>query len=98
NTPAMLEAHHGVPMTGAVLNALNTRLDAASIAYMLEHGGAKILITDPEFAPTVKAALALLKQPPHIIDYDDPEFPQDGDRLGEDYEALLAAADPDFAW
>ena len=62
---------------GAVLNALNTRLDAAAIAYMLEHGGAKILITDREFAATVKAALALLKHPPLVIDYDDPEFPQD---------------------
>ena len=98
NTPAMLEAHHGVPMTGAVLNALNTRLDAAAIAYMLEHGGAKILITDREFAATVKAALALLKNPPLVIDYDDPEFPQDGERLGEDYEAFLASGDPDFAW
>ena len=98
NTPAMLEAHHGVPMTGAVLNALNTRLDAAAIAYMLEHGGAKILITDPEFAATVKAALALLKNPPQLIDYDDPEFPQSGERLGEDYETFLASGDPDFAW
>ena len=98
NTPAMLEAHHGVPMTGAVLNALNTRLDAAAIAYMLEHGGAKILITDPEFAATVKAALALMKHPPQVIDYDDPEYPQTGERLGEDYETLLAGGDPDFAW
>ena len=98
NTPAMLEAHHGVPMTGAVLNALNTRLDAAAIAYMLEHGGAKILITDPEFSATVKAALALLKNPPLVIDYDDPEFPQAGERLGQDYETFLAGGDPDFAW
>src|ERR1043166_3776682 len=81
-----------------VLNALNTRLDAASIAYMLEHGGAKILLTDREFAPTVKAALALLPRPPQVIDYDDPEFPQEGERLGEDYETFLAGGDPDFAW
>ena len=98
NTPAMLEAHHGVPMTGAVLNALNTRLDAASIAYMLEHGAAKILITDREFSATVKAALAELKHPPLVIDYDDPEFPQRGETLGEDYEAFLQSGDPDYAW
>ena len=58
NTPAMVEAHFGIPMTGAVLNALNTRLDAASIAFQLNHGEAKVLITDREFAPTIKAALA----------------------------------------
>jgi fatty-acyl-CoA synthase len=98
NTPPMLEAHHGVPMLGAVLNALNTRLDAAAIAFMLEHGGAKILITDREFAPTVKAALALLKKPPLVIDYDDPEFPQSGENLGEDYEKALKGGDPNFAW
>ena len=84
NTPAMLEAHHGVPMAGAVLNALNTRLDAAAIAFMLDHGAAKILITDREFSATVKAALALMKNPPLVIDYDDPEFPQGGAAVGED--------------
>ena len=98
NTPAMLEAHHGVPMAGAVLNALNTRLDAASIAFMLEHGGAKILITDREFASTIEAALALMKNPPLVIDYDDPQFPQTGAALGEDYEAFVQSGDPDFAW
>ena len=98
NTPPMLEAHHGVPMLGAVLNALNTRLDAAAIAFMLEHGGAKILITDREFAPTVKAALALLKKKPLVIDYSDPEFPQSGEKLGEDYEGFIAKGDPDLAW
>jgi fatty-acyl-CoA synthase len=98
NTPAMLEAHHGVPMAGAVLNAINTRLDAAAIAYMLEHGGAKILITDREFAATVKEALALMKNPPAVIDYDDPEFPQKGARLGEDYEAFVQSGDADFNW
>ena len=87
----MLEAHYGVPMAGAVLNALNTRLDAAAIAFMLEHGGAKILITDREFSATIAEALALLKNKPLVIDYDDPEFPQDGARLGEDYEAFLQA-------
>src|SRR6201996_7353323 len=98
NTPAMLEAHQAVPMTGAVLNALNTRLDAASIAYMLEHGGAKILIADREFAATVKAALALLKIPPLLIDYDDPEFPQGPESLGLDYESFLNTGDEDYAW
>jgi fatty-acyl-CoA synthase len=99
NTPPLLEAHYGVPMAGGVLNALNTRLDAAAIAFMLEHGGAKALITDREFAPTVKAALAQLKAPPLVIDYDDPEFPQTGERLGDfDYEAFLAAGDPEFEW
>jgi fatty-acyl-CoA synthase len=99
NTPPMLEAHYGVPMTGAVLNALNTRLDPAAIAFMLEHGGARVLITDREFAPTIKAALAKLKTPPLVIDYDDPEFPQDGERLGKiDYEEFLASGDPEFDW
>ncbi len=98
NTPAMLEAHHGVPMAGAVLNALNTRLDAAAIAYMLEHGGAKILIADREFSATVQAALAMLKHPPQVIDYDDPEFAQSGAKLGEDYETFLQGGDPEFAW
>jgi fatty-acyl-CoA synthase len=98
NTPAMLEAHYGVPMAGAVLNALNTRLDAGSIAYMLEHGEAKILITDREFAATIGEALKLLKEPPLVIDYDDPEFPQSGARLGEDYEAFIAEGDADFIW
>jgi len=99
NTPPMLEAHYGVPMLGAVLNALNTRLDAAAIAFMLEHGAAKILITDREFSATVRDALKLLKKKPLVIDYDDTEFPQDGARLGKiDYEKFLKSGDPEFAW
>ena len=99
NTPPMLEAHYGVPMLGAVLNALNTRLDAKAIAFMLEHGEAKILITDREFSATIKEALALLKKKPLVIDYDDREFPQTGARLGKiDYEKFLKSGDPDFAW
>ena len=99
NTPPMLEAHYGVPMLGAVLNALNTRLDAKAIAFMLEHGEAKILITDREFSATIKEALALLKKQPLVIDYDDREFPQTGARLGKiDYEKFLKSGDPDFAW
>ena len=99
NTPAMLEAHHGVPMTGGVLNALNTRLDPASIAFMLDHSGAKILIADREFAQCANAALGLAKGKPLLIVYDDLQFPQVGNLPGGiDYEAFLSSGDPDFAW
>ncbi|GJD57748.1 acyl-CoA synthetase [Methylobacterium dankookense] len=99
NTPAMVECHYGVPMTGAVLNTLNTRLDAAAIAFCLEHGEAKVLITDREFARTIKPALERLKSPPLVIDVDDPEYDGPGERLGEaEYEEFLAAGDPDFDW
>src|SRR3954465_13257015 len=74
NTPPMYEAHFGVPVTGAVLNALNTRLDAESIAFMLDHGNAKLLITDREYSPIVEKALALAKSKPVVIDVDDPAF------------------------
>ena len=98
NTPAMLEAHHGVPMAGAVLNALNTRLDAATIAFALRHGDAKVLLVDREFAGTVARAHADLPDPPLVVDYDDPEYRGPGERLGAlEYEALLAEGDPDFA-
>src|SRR6476660_3460850 len=82
NVPAMLEAHYGVPMTGAVLNAINTRLDAADIAFMIDHAETKALITDREFAPTIRQALDRAKVRPLVIDYDDLEFPQTGERLG----------------
>ena len=99
NTPAMLECHYGVPMTGAVLNTLNTRLDAAIIAFSLDHGEAKVLITDREFAKTIAPALAQAKVKPLVIDYDDPEFVGPGDRLGElEYEEFLGQGDPDFIW
>ena len=99
NVPAMLEAHYGVPMAGAVLNSINTRLDAAIIAFQLDHGEAKVLITDREFSKVVKAALALCKVKPLVIDYDDPEFTGAGERLGNlDYEALIAEGDAAFAW
>ncbi|MCC0048271.1 MAG: acyl-CoA synthetase [Rhodobiaceae bacterium] len=99
NTPAMLEAHYGVPMTGGVLNTLNTRLDAAIIAFSLDHAETKILITDREFSATVKEALKLAKIKPLVIDYDDPEFPQDGEMLGEmEYEDFIAAGNPDYEW
>jgi fatty-acyl-CoA synthase len=99
NTPAMLECHYGVPMTGAVLNTLNTRLDAKIVAFSLEHSGAKVLITDRELSATVKAALGMSANKPLVIDYDDPEFTGSGERLGSmEYEELLAEGDPDFAW
>jgi fatty-acyl-CoA synthase len=97
NVPAMIECHYGVPMCGAVLNALNTRLDAATIAFILDHGEAKILIVDREFSATVRAALALCKSKPLVIDYDDLEFPQTGVRIGAlDYEQLLDEGASDF--
>ncbi|MGE0765080.1 MAG: acyl-CoA synthetase [Hyphomicrobiaceae bacterium] len=99
NVPPMLEAHFGVPMTGAVLHSMNTRLDAAIVAFQLDHADAKVLITDREFAPIMKEALALASVEPLVIDYDDIEFPQSGERLGTlDYEDFLAGGDPDFAW
>jgi fatty-acyl-CoA synthase len=98
NIPAIYETHFGVPMAGAVLNTLNTRLDPESIAFMLRHGGARMLITDGEFAPTVEKALALMDDRPLVIDIDDPAYPE-GRRVGSmTYEALLAEGDPDFAW
>jgi len=99
NTPAMLEAHYGVAMAGAVLNTINTRLDAAIIAFTLDHGEAKVLITDREFFTVVKEALATCKAKPLVIDYDDPEFSGPGDRLSNlEYEDLLRDGDPNFAW
>jgi fatty-acyl-CoA synthase len=102
NTPEMLEMHFGVPMTGGVLNTLNTRLDAESIAFMLRHGEARVLVTDTEFAPTVRKALDLLDVKPRVVDVADalgPEPREPTARLGEStYEAFLAAGDPSFQW
>ncbi len=98
NTPAMLECHYGVPMTGGVLNTLNTRLDAAIIAFSLDHGEAKIFIVDKEFSKTAKEALKLCKAKPLVIDYDDPEYKGDGEKVGTlDYEALVAEGDESYA-
>ncbi len=98
NIPPLFEAHFGVPMTGAVLNALNTRLDATTIAYILKHGDAKVLLSDTEAAPTIEKALAELGRDILVIDIEDPEGPG-GKPLGEmDYEDFLASADPDFAY
>ncbi len=99
NVPPMLEAHYGVPMTGAVLHSLNTRLDAAVLAFQLDHAETKVLITDREFSPVVKEALELASVKPMVIDYSDPVFPQDGERLGSiDYEDFVNSGDPAFAW
>ena len=99
NVPALLEAHFGVAMTGAVLNALNTRLDAAAIAFILDHGEAKALITDRELNVISKGALQQAKVRPFVIDIDDPSYTGPGERIGEmDYEAFIAGGDPNFAW
>ena len=96
NTPELFEAHFGVPMAGAVLNAINTRLDAETVRYILEHGGAKVVIVDTEFAGVMGPALAGLARSPLVIDIRDPAAP--GEALGvADYEALLASGDPGFA-
>jgi fatty-acyl-CoA synthase len=98
NVPALLEAHYGVAMAGAILNALNYRLDARSIAFILEHGGARLLITDREFSATASEALRQVRQPPIVIDIDDP-LHQGGELVGEmDYEAFLATGDPAAPW
>ncbi|HEY3177413.1 MAG TPA: acyl-CoA synthetase [Casimicrobiaceae bacterium] len=98
NIPALLEAHYAVPALGAVLNALNTRLDARMIAFCLEHGEARVLITDTEFAPAIRAALGATQRKLLVIDIDDDECPG-GEHLGElTYEALLNEGDPAFIW
>jgi fatty-acyl-CoA synthase len=99
NTPAMVEAHYGIPMAGAVLNALNTRLDAASIRFMLEHGEARVVLVDREFAPLMAEALVGLAARPLVIDVDDPLYDAPGGAIGElEYEAFLAEGAADFAW
>ncbi len=99
NTPPMLEAHYGVPMTGAVLHSINTRMDAAIIAFQLDHANSKVIIVDREFADVMREALAQAKVKPFIIDFDDKEFPQDPERLSyNDYEEFVAKGDPEFAW
>jgi fatty-acyl-CoA synthase len=98
NTPEMIEAHFGIPMLGAVLNTLNTRLDAEALAFMLDHGEARVLLTDTEFSPLMQDVLARVKHRPLVIDIVDMEGPG-GELLGEtDYEALLAGGDPAYEW
>ena len=103
NVPALLEAHYGVPMTGGVLNALNIRSDPRTVGFILDHSGAKVLLTDREFAPVVGKALTLCKSKPLVVDIDDPltelQGGTRGERLGEmDYEALLSEGDPEHPW
>lgn len=101
NIPAMVEAHFGVPMVGAVLNTLNTRLDPATIAYMLDHGEASVVLCDTEFSETIKQAAALRKstQPLRIIDVVDPIYTGPHNRIGDiDYEAFIAQGDPEFTY
>ena len=97
NIPEMLEAHFGVPVIGAVLNTLNVRLDAEAIAFMLQHGEAKVLIADREFHETVHAAIGMLDHPPLVIDVNDPEYGEGQPTSALDYEAFLAEGDPEFA-
>src|SRR5437870_9777008 len=89
NVPAMLDAHFGVPMLGAVLNTINTRLDARTVAYILDHGEAKALITDREYAAAVGPALRRLKRRPLVIDVDDPLYEGPGERRSEDHTSEL---------
>jgi fatty-acyl-CoA synthase len=99
NTPAMLECHYAVPMTKGVLNTLNTRLDAATIAFSLDHAEAKAFIVDKEHSALAAAALAQCKVKPLVIDYVDPEFEVEGRRIGaEDYEALVQSGEANYAW
>ena len=99
NVPAMVEAHFGVPMAGAVLNTINTRLDADTIAYILDHGEARVLIVDRQFSAIVRAALDRLDAEIVVIDHDDALYDGPGERIGRmDYEALLALGDPAFDW
>ena len=98
NTPAMLECHYGVPMAGCVLNTINTRLDAATIAYILDHGEARLIIVDREFIPVLRAALAQSTNQPVVIEVNDSEAPSDETLNGMDYEALLREGSEEFAW
>ena len=100
NIPEMYEAHFGVPMAGVTLNTMNIRLDAETIAFMLQHGEAKLLLTDREFSTTITKALHLIPEEkrPEVIDVDDPQY-SGGEKLGTvDYEMLLAGGDPEFPW
>jgi fatty-acyl-CoA synthase len=99
NTPAMLEAHYAIPMTGAVLHSINTRLDPPVVAFMLDHANTKLIIVDTEFASIIKEALAETEVEPTIINYRDLECGVEGYRLSNlDYEEVLAGGDPDYAW
>ncbi len=96
NTPAMVEAAFGVPMAGAVLNTINTRLDADTVAFMLRHGEAKVVLVDREFAPLVKQAVAEAGTGPLVVDIEDSLAPPNPPAGSLDYEAFLAGGDPEF--
>jgi fatty-acyl-CoA synthase len=99
NTPEMVEAHFGIPMAGCVLNAINTRLDAEAVAFMLEHGEARVFIVDREFSAIAKAAVARLGRPIDVVDVDDAEYAGPGERIGAvDYETFIGAGSAEFAW
>jgi len=99
NTPAMLDVHYAVPMIGAVLHSINTRLDAAIVAFQLDHAGSKIVIVDREFSGVMKEALEIASVTPLVISYDDPEFPQEGEPISFlDYEEFIAKGDENFKW
>jgi fatty-acyl-CoA synthase len=99
NTPAMLECHYGVPMSGAVLHSINIRLDPAIIAFQLDHAQSRLVIVDREFMPLMQAALALAAVTPFVIQYDDPEYDTaEVPTAAQDYEAFLASGDPTFDW
>ena len=98
NVRAIYEASFGVPMLGAVLNTINIRLDPATVAFILEHGEAKVLLTDREFSPVIADALSRMRNPPLVIDIDDP-LAAGGERIGEiEYETFLEEGDPAFEW
>jgi len=99
NTPAMLESHYGVPMCGAVLHSINTRLDPATIAYQLDHSEAKVLIVDREFLTIIRAAIELSQVSPILVDYNDSEFPVSDQLSGAtEYESFLSQGDDNFEW
>ena len=99
NVPPMLEAHYGVPMIGAVLHTINTRLDAALIAFQIEHAGSKVILVDTEYAEVMRAAIDLVEIDPIIIQYQDPTYEETGPFIGElDYENLLSEGNPHFTW
>ncbi len=99
NTPHMVECHFGVPVTGAVLHAINTRLDAGTVAFMLDHAQAKVVIVDREFSAVMAKALASIKVKPLVIDVDDPEYAGPGERVGSlEYEKFLDGGDARYPW
>ncbi|MGE5467988.1 MAG: acyl-CoA synthetase [Ignavibacteria bacterium] len=99
NTPEMFECHFGVPMVGAVLNTMNTRLDGETIAFMLNHGEAKVFIVDKEYSATARKAIEIAKRDMLVIDVDDPEYAGPGERVGSiDYEAFIAGGNPGYDW